>query len=206
MKTKIFLLINIIFLFIFETSMAATPHEISGFILGRSIDDYKDKVRLETPLPIRYCEYLQEVEIKAPRGIKTGLIWYAVDDTLQPIVRIKLKYADSSKYFYLALFNRFKKRFGEPTEWRGDPFHILEGWKWSFVDEENNIISLILQHNTLDRQQKIGNCVKLTNWSLLNMEKRHFQLKHPKISNKKKNQALKIEEYRVSDWNRLIPH
>jgi hypothetical protein len=206
MKTKIFFLSQIVFLLMVQICIASTPHEISGFILGKSIDDYRDKVRLETALPIRYCEYLQEVEIKVPRGIKTGQIWYAADDTLHPIVRIKLKYADSSKYFYLELFRRFKRQFGEPTEWRGDPFHIVEGWKWSFTDEKNNIISLILQHNTLDRQQKIGNCVKLTNWSLLNMENRHFQLKHPKILNKKKKEILKIQDYRLSNWKQLIPH
>ncbi len=205
MKTKMFLFVNILCLLIGEVCMATTPHEISGFILGRSIEDYKDRVSLETALPIRYCEYLQEVEIKAPKGIKTGLIWYAADDPLHPIVRIKLKYADSSKYFYLELLRRFKRRFGEPAEWRGDPFHILEGWKWSFIDDQNNIISLILQHNTLDRQQKIGNCVKLTNWSLLNMEKRCFQQKHPEISRKKRKQAIKLGDYRLADWNRFIP-
>ena len=78
------------------------------------------------------------------------------------IVRIKLKYADASKKFYEDLLKQFKKSFGEPDEYRGDAFKIVIAWKWSFVDEENHKISLILQHNAMDEDEKIGNAVKIT--------------------------------------------
>ena len=94
------------------------------------------------------------------------------------IVRIKLKYEDSSKEFFNNLLAEFKKRFGEPDEYQGDPFKILISWKWSFVDKQNNRISLILQHNQLDEDEKMGNAVKLTMTSLAEADMRCFQEKH----------------------------
>ena len=35
-------------------------------------------------------------------------------------------------------------------------------WKWSFSDPSRNRVSLVLQHNLEDEDEKIGNAVKLT--------------------------------------------
>jgi hypothetical protein len=116
-----------------------------------------------------------------------------------------MKYADSSKKFYEALLKRFKKRFGEPLEWRGDPFHILIAWKWSFTDGKNNKISMILQHNTKDEEEKIGNAVKITVLNFLDQERACFEKNRPAYREqesalKKKKTAGPVE------WDRFIPH
>ncbi len=61
----------------------------------------------------------------------------------------------------------------------GDPFHIMIAWKWSFTDKDGNNISLILQHNTRDEEEKQGNAVKMTMWNLMLEEERCFEKKYP---------------------------
>jgi hypothetical protein len=172
MKIRFFFLNIIICFLMVENAGAQIPYEIAGFALGKNIEDYQDRVRMETMLPIRYAEFLKEVEIRNIPGYKSGLITYG--DCADPgrILRIKLKYADSSREFYNNLLSRYKKRFGKPDRWRGDPFHVLVAWKWSFTDKDGNRISMILQHNIEDTTRKIGNAVKL---SMLNFEEEEIQ-------------------------------
>ena len=144
-------------------AFAEAPHQIGGFVLDQDIKKFEDRVIMDTALPVRYAENIEEVEIKFTQGFKSGLIAYGTCARQVHIVRIKIKYADSSKKFYKDLLKQVKKRFGEPDEYRGDPFKIVDAWKWSFVDRQNHRISLILQHNSKDEQEKMGNSVKLTN-------------------------------------------
>ena len=116
------------------------------------------------------------------------------------ILRIRLKYRDASKKFYDALLNRFKERFGEPSEWRGDPFHIVINWKWSFTDKDGSRISLQLQHNTKDVEEKIGNTVKM---SLPNAIQAEYVCFEKKADTSK--QGKKSSSEAPPDWDLLIP-
>ncbi|MGD9325031.1 MAG: hypothetical protein PVG26_13465, partial [Desulfobacterales bacterium] len=151
------------------------PHQISVFVLNRDIADFKDYVIMESALPIRYMENIEEVEIKSIKGLKTGYIAYATCAAPGHIVRIKLKYKDSSKKFFKDLLKQIEKKYGEPDEYRGDPFHILIAWKWSFIDKEGNRISLNLQHNFQDPNQKMGNAIKLTMWNLVEEDQQCYR-------------------------------
>ena len=51
---------------------AEAPHQVGGFALGRNIAEYKDRVIMDTALPVRYSENLEEVEIKFTQGFKSG--------------------------------------------------------------------------------------------------------------------------------------
>ena len=184
---------------------AEVPHELAGFILGGKIDVYMQRLKLDTVLPVRYLESLKEVETEKLRGYKTGLVSYATCLTPPRIVRLKFKYADSSKAFYDQLLQRFKARFSEPDEYRGDPFHIVVAWKWSFKDENNNDISLILQHNTKDEEEKQGNSVKMTMWNLLKEEMRCFEEKHPEAVESERSD-FRYDKNRPVDWEHFIPH
>jgi hypothetical protein len=155
MKIKIMLgWIGLFFLFQ-GICLAEAPRQVAGFALGKDIADHKGKVKMETSIPIRYMEYINEVEIRKMEGFKSGIIAYGNCDSPGRILRIKLKYTNSSKKFYNRLLNLFKTRFGKPTEWRGDSFHVVIAWKWSFTDQENNRISMILQHNTKDEDVSV---------------------------------------------------
>ena len=179
MKKKIFLWLPCAMILIPGLCLAQAPHEIAGFTLGKNIADYKGKVKMETSIPIRYMDYVNEVEIQDINGFKSGLIAYGNCDSPGRILRIKLKYEDSSKEFFNQLLKRFKAKFGEPAEWRGDSFHVVIAWKWAFTDQENNRISMILQHNTMDEEEKIGNSLKLTMTNLFEVERICFESKQP---------------------------
>ena len=164
-----------------DVSIARVPREIAGFVLGDPVDKYSDRLKMDTAQPIRYQEYLREVQIKDPEGFKSGVIWHSTSTQPGRIVRVKLKYNDSSKAFFDNLLKEFKKRFGKPTEWRGDCFGIFIAWKWSFKDTDGNRVSMILQHNIKDPKQKMGNNIKMTMWDLIDNERRiHEQKQGPK--------------------------
>lgn len=184
---------------------AGAPREVGGFALNENIKQYEDRVLMDTALPIRYAENIEEVEIKFTPGFKSGLIAYGTCEKPGNIVRIKLKYADSSKAFFKDLLKQFKKRFGEPDEYRGDPFQIMIAWKWSFVDQQNHNISLTLQHNTRDEEEKIGNAVKLTNTTLIEKDLECFKRKQLDYQEKLRQREWKAVEPEESGWEIFLP-
>jgi len=185
-----------------DSVWADAPHELAGFVLGGRMDEFKDQVEMDTVLPIRYLESLKEVEAKEIKGFKTGLVTYGSCIEPSRIIRLKFKYADKSKRFYDELLKRYKANLGKPDEWRGDSFHIVIAWKWSFTDKAGNNISLILQHNTRDEEEKQGTAVKMTMWNLMLDEDRCFAQKHPEISGPP-NFIFKAPA--DVDWKPLIP-
>ena len=114
MKTTSSFIVGIILIFTGISIAGEVPQEIAGFAIGQNINEVKDRLDMATDLPIRRRESLREVEIKQTDWFKSGLITYGTCNTAGRIVRIKLKYAESSKKFYQKLLKRFKKRFGEP--------------------------------------------------------------------------------------------
>jgi len=171
MKTYLSLGVLILIMASANTSHAKAPHQIGPFILNQDITKFADYVYMDSALPIRHMESMQEVEIKPIKGFKSGLIAYGTCAVSNQIVRIKLKYQDNSKSFFEKLKKRIVKRFGESDEYRGDPFHIVVAWKWSFVTKDNQRISLTLQHNSRDEEEKMGNSIKLSMTSLINDER-----------------------------------
>jgi hypothetical protein len=181
------------------------PHQVGVFILNRDIADFKDYVIMETALPIRYMENIEEVEIKPIKGFKSGLIAYASCTAPGHIVRIKLKYKDSSKKFFGNLLKQVKKKYGEPDDYLGDPFQILIAWKWSFSDNDGNRISLTLQHNSQDVEQKMGNAVKLTMTNLLEEDRRCHKLKGLDHREKLRQGDWKVVDPGLSGWDLYEP-
>ena len=204
MKKNLFSLAIMAMLLCPGIGLAQAPHQVGGFVLGKDIAEYRKMVNMDTALPIRHSQFIEEVETRDLAGFKSGLIAYGACAAPGKILRIKLKYADSSKKFYEALLKRFKQRFGEPNEWRGDPFHILLAWKWAFTDANNNRISLILQHNTRDTEEKMGNAVKLTLTSQVEKERLCYNNRHPQSRKARKKKENKKNRGPV-DWERFIP-
>lgn len=184
------------------THAADAPQSLAGFGLGRSISDFEAKIKKETNLPIRYAEFIRQVEIQAHPYYKSGLI--AFGDCAFPgrIIQVKLKYIDPSRNFYQTLLKRFKAKFGPPNRFVGDSFGAVMAWKWMFKDKEKGRISLTLQHNIKDPEQKLGNSVKLTCFDYYENERKCFEKKYPdveKIPDKRKLDPKKI------DWKQILP-
>jgi hypothetical protein len=182
------------------SAAADGPRKIAGLELGGYLSDHKSRVDMESLLPLRNNRYLHEVETLPDENFESGLIWIANCAEPGRIVRIKLKYTDASRKFYDELLKRFKQSFGEPDEWRGDPFRIVIAWKWSFKDPVVGRISMILQHNTRDKEESIGNSVKLTTWDLIDAERQCWQKKSAQ-----KKRELEVKRSGPSDWDQLIP-
>jgi hypothetical protein len=205
MKKNVIIAMAVFLLLIPGMTLADAPDQVGGFVLNQNIKKFEDRVIMDTALPVRYAENIEEVEIKFTQGFKSGLIAYGTCDQPGHIVRIKLKYADSSKQFYKDLLKRFKERFGEPDEYRGDPFKIVDAWKWSFVNSQNHRISLILQNNTKDEEEKIGNSVKLTNLTLMEKDflcHKSKQIDYRERLRQRKWKAVKLEK---GGWELFVP-
>ena len=197
--------LTLFFFVVAGIAFADAPHQVGGFVLNQDIKKFEDRVIMDTALAVRYAENIEEVEIKFTQGFKSGLIAYGTCARAGNIVRIKLKYADSSKKFYKDLLKRFKKQFGEPDEYRGDPFHIVVAWKWSFVDQQNHRISLILQHNSMDEQEKKGNSVKLTNTNLMEEDLLCYKNKQLDYRERLRQREWKAVKPQTSGWELFLP-
>jgi hypothetical protein len=206
MKKGLLIFTALVFLWNIGTSFAGdAPHQVAVFELDSNIADVKDYVIMETALPIRYMENIEEVEIKPIEGLKSGLIAYATCAAPGHIVRIKLKYKDASKKFYDKLLKQIKKKYGDPGEYRGDPFHILISWKWSLVDKEGNRISMTLQHNSMDSEEKMGNAIKLTMSNLIEEDQRCYKIKALDQRQQLRQRKWKIMTPELTGWNRFVP-
>jgi hypothetical protein len=185
---------------------AEAPLSVAGFTLGRSIDEYAERVVMQTALPVRYMENLREVELAPLEGFKSGLIAFSTCRKPGSIVRIKLKYADGRLDFYEELLKRFKQKFGEPDQYQGDPFRVFISWKWSFRDSQQNRISLILQHNQEDEEEKVGNALKLTLHNELEEDARCFRdQKHDQLQGLRRRPP-KAGLPAETPWSRFIPN
>ncbi len=197
--------LTVFFIGLAGMAQADAPNQIGGFVLDQDIKKFEDRVIMDTALPVRYAENFEEVEIKFTQGFKSGLITFGSCERPGHIVRIKLKYADSSKKFYNKLLKRFKQRFGEPDEYRGDPFKIVDAWKWSFTNQQNQSISLILQHNTKDEAEKKGNAVKLTNSTLIEEDLLCYKRKQLDYRERLRQREWKAVKPQDSGWELFIP-
>ena len=183
-----------------QLCLAEVPHTLSGIVLGGELSSVADRLIQETIMPVRHLESLKEGEVEVPPGFKTGLITYTTCEEPWRVVRMRFKYENNSKKFYDQLLKRYKSKFGKPDEWRGDPFHVTIAWKWKFVDAAGNHISMILQHNTKDQDEKKGNSVKMTMWNLIDQEAICFKKAEAAKAGKKATKPGSV------DWKQLIPH
>jgi len=184
---------------------AEAPRSIAGFTLGRPIESVAGRVIMETALPVRYMENLHEVEILPTQGFKSGLVAFGTCREPRSILRIKLKYEDGRIGFFEELLRRFKSRFGDPTEYQGDPFRVFISWKWSFSDAHANRISLTLQHNAQDEEEKIGNAVKLTLHNGLEEDARCFKENRSERREAQRQGRATADRPGAPAWDLFVP-
>lgn len=200
-----FMLVAIFLLFPARASAEKAPSKLAGITLGEQIAKFVDLVKMETSIVLRDRQYLREVDIQEIDGYKSGTVDFGNCSKPGQIVRIKLKYEYEDKNFYDDLLEKFKKKFGEPDEWRGDPFHVIIAWKWSFKNERGESISLILQYSR-DEEYKWGNSVKLTNTTLMEEERLCYEKKNKDQGGSEESKsASKRRKLSEKDYQRFIP-
>jgi hypothetical protein len=148
-------------------SAAGVPLTLGGITLGQDISKYRDICLNRTDSVIREEPHLNEVNIDPDRldGIINGKIAYANCGRVGKIVRVKFRFACPERSLFELLRKRYKDRFGDPSEWRGDPFKNVLSWKWSIRDDAGNRVSLVLSHSR-DEDYNTLNAVKMTLRSL----------------------------------------
>lgn len=179
------------------------PREIAGIVLGVQVEQIKDLLRMETALPMRRAEYLMEVDVKPMEGYQSGSVTYGNCENPGRIVKVRLRYDRDDKQFFDELFKRFKERFGDTSEYKGDPFRMFLAWKWSFTDGQGNRVSLILQHNSMDDDDfPSGNIVKLSDTSDIEKERACYDRLHP---SGKDTVRVAHPGREKDDFSRLVP-
>ena len=202
MKKRIFILCFSILLFFHHPANAKFPVHLGGFTLGDDIASYHQQMDMKTCREILFNQYMGEGKIFPPPGFKSGLVAYGLCDNPNKILRIKLKFADSSKSFFEKLLKKYKKHLGPPDEYKGDPFQTMIAWKWSFTNDQKEKISLILQHNDVVEDEKIGTAVKLTLTSQIEKERACFMNRFPGRKKPPARPGLAGK----SMWNLFIPY
>jgi len=174
-----------------QSYAAEVPKEIAGFKLDTYIDEYE---------VLRYYNFLKEVVVENIGDFRKGVIQYGVCDQPGKIVKIKLKYADTSQAFYRELIKRFKTRFGAPHKYTGDAFGILKSWKWTFTDDNGDRVTLSLQYNSKDLDESIGSVVKLSLPDRIEAERQCFNMACQARETEPKPQS------QGPDWQNCMPH
>lgn len=185
-------------------AQAEFPTHLGGFALGEDISGYKELVQMETCREMARTPYLFEGEIIPGQGFRSGFVIYGMCDRPNKILRISLKFSDSSRRFFNQLLDRYRERFGPPGEYKGDPFQTLVAWKWSFARLEGERISLILQHNTRVEEEKKGTVVKMTLTSQMEKEKACHERKKPASE-----QGLPLFRPKLTQeemWKQFVPY
>ena len=206
MRRSLFLLLFVAILTFYSIQGYAdqAPSKIANFQLGEKIGTYSDVCNMMTALPVRDMRYLTEVEAEDIDGYKSGSVAFGNCANPGQIVRIKMKYAYADKKFFRKLLELFQDRFGKPDEYRGDPFQAIVAWKWYFKDEQNNKITMTLQHSE-DLEYKFGNTIKLTNSTLLEKERTCYDKKNQTESKNQKNKSVSKRRLKEKDYLKFIP-
>jgi hypothetical protein len=100
---------------------------------------------------------------------------------------------------------RFKEKFGEPGEYQGDAFGVFISWKWSFSEASENRVSLTLQHNEQDEEEKMGNAVKLTLHRRLEEDVRCHKQKRTDDFEKLRQRGAPADRPGVTGWDMYVP-
>ena len=170
------------------------PTSAGGFSLNTSIENY----------PVEnHANYLNEVIVTKLDGFRKGFITYGTCRNPGTILRVKLKYNDRSFKFFQDLLKRYKNKFGPKPKFSGDQFGNVKSWKWSFIGENGQRTTLVLQHNLKDSDESIGNMVKLSLPDLMDDERICFNERHSSESAASTSQSGSGKKL---DWQELIPN
>jgi hypothetical protein len=179
------------------------PMSLAGIKLGANVSTVHHRCKLSTDIPLADERHLNEINLMPQfvPGIKGGSVAYANCQQKGAIVRIKLKFDNSSRSFFDDLLGRYTQNWGKPEKWRGNPFQTVISWKWSFNNDRGQKVNLELTHSE-DEDYKTGNFVKLTLRSLWEEEDACYK-KTLGPSDEKASTPTPPDKL---DYQQLIPH
>lgn len=160
------------------------PESVAGITIGNNIYTVRSLLDMDSETSPWQEEYIRRIGLKKMEGYQGGYVVVGNCKRKDIILRMKLKYKDSSMGFFNKLYGKIEKRFGKPNDWRGNPFGTLKVWKWSLGDKDGNV-SLILQHFSGDDDSITkGNSIRLSRPSWIKQEMECWDRKHPRVKDK----------------------
>lgn len=175
------------------------PLELAGIRLGTDVKEYPGKIVTGTADTDLNRQYLSTLALSPIPGFRSGYVTFGACDSPGRIARIKMNYDDDSMAFYEKVLAAMKARYGEPKQWRGNPFGTLRIWKWSLKDPALGDISIILQrYSGEDDSFTKGNSIRIAATGLLEKEHACFRRKHPRekmVTPAPEAKELRIEHF-----------
>lgn len=146
------------------------PLTLSGFTLGKDIALYRSYCDTGQELALSDSPFLSEMNLRpdAVPGVRGGSLTYGNCLGDRKLLRVKLKFHDTSQKLFNALLKKYTKQFGEPDNYQGDTFKNVIAWQWNFSRGEE-AVSLLLMWSR-DKEMRPGVSIKMTLESLLDAE------------------------------------
>lgn len=160
------------------------PESIAGITIGKDVSTIHSLLDMESEASPWQQGYISRIEVRDMEGYKGGYVVVGKCKRKDTVLRMKLKYKDGSMSFFNKIYAKIEKRFGQPNDWRGNPFGTLKVWKWSLNDKQGNI-SLILQHfSGEDDSITNGNSIRLSRPSWIKEEEECWDRINPPVEEK----------------------
>lgn len=177
---KIIIISFSIFILSCSAAMAySAPETIAGISLDKNYHTLRSVLDLDSIDSQWNEEYLKRIALMPMEGYRSGYVVIGNCKRKDIILKLKLNYRDESVDFFNSLYDKLRKRYGNPVDWRGNPFGTLKIWKWSLKDSKGNI-SLILHHFSGDDDSTTqGNSIKLSRPEFIKEERLCWEKDHP---------------------------
>ena len=160
-------------------ALAETPTELAGIALGEPLAKAKGRVQAKKARPVSDAPWMQRIPVGGDKFFAGGYVLVGTCAAPGTVARIKMRYRDGGLDFFRTLSGEMLKRYGDPTQYKGDLEGRTMGNKWAFSDARLRPVSLILQRTEgEDPELGAGNTLKLTNWGLLEAERACWQERH----------------------------
>lgn len=169
---------------------AEVPRTIAGITLGSQFDEYKDLCRMEFYGSNSDIIFLKDAPLKeeAIPGIRGGDIYAATCAHPGEVVRVKLKFSDRKKRLYESLLERYKDKFGEPDNYKGDAFRNVVAWEW-LISDDTRTVNLTLMYS-IDPEFRPGVSIKMTDETMLREDYECYQKEHHEPRRKRMHRGM----------------
>lgn len=158
---------------------AESPSNLAGVTLGDAASQYKGRIRQSPAKPVEDAPWLRRLALVPDKFFSGGYVLVGTCAAPGRVARIKARYRDNGLEFFRKISGEMLKRYGDPTEYKGELDGRVMGNKWGFSDPWLRPVSLILQRvEGEDPEAGGGNTVKLTNWGLLEAERICWEERH----------------------------
>ncbi|WP_147819766.1 hypothetical protein [Salidesulfovibrio onnuriiensis] len=167
-----FLLILFAAVFLSSSALAGpkAPVSLAGITLGEDYHKYEDLLRMELAGANSDAIFLDEALIRtgAIPGVRGGSVIWGNCANKDRIVRLKIKFADTSEDLFKRLLERYREKFGQPSAYQGDSFRNVVAWEWDISDAARHV-NIVLMYS-VNPDIRPGVSIKLTDQALLDLE------------------------------------